>query len=234
MSNFYIYPHLGLGDQIICNAIVRNVCRKFPQDNVILFCEKQFIETVKFMYRDIPNLYYILGGDGLAHSMLDGLPDTEKLYIGHHHLFKNVKGSAFDEAFYQQVGLSFSKRWSDFYVKRDTNREEKLFNLLKPKGEYIFIHQDINRGLLIDGTNIINPKHNVVSPIAGLTDNIFDYLMLIENAKEIHCIDSSFKLMIDSMLENRDGLFFHVALCNGIRKDPLFYSSSKLNWRVII
>ena len=43
----------------------------------------------------------------------------------------------------------------------------------------------------LDGKNII--KADVTK-----TDVIFDYLTILENAKEIHCIESSFLFLIDS------------------------------------
>ena len=40
------------------------------------------------------------------------------------------------------------------------------------------------------------------------SDTIFDYKKLIENATEIHCIDSSFKHLVESLNTNAT-LFYH-------------------------
>ena len=44
----YIYHHLGLGDHIICNGLVRFLQKKHNQ--VSLFCYQHNIENVSFMY----------------------------------------------------------------------------------------------------------------------------------------------------------------------------------------
>ena len=53
----YIYHHLGLGDHIICNGLVR----KFSSDynNISLFCKPHNKESVEFMYRDLDNINII-------------------------------------------------------------------------------------------------------------------------------------------------------------------------------
>jgi hypothetical protein len=47
-------------------------------------------------------------------------------------------------------------------------------------------------------TKNINPNLRIIKAERSLTNNIFDYLKLIENAKEIHCIPSSFLFLCDS------------------------------------
>ena len=58
MNRIYIYHHLGLGDHISCNGLVRTIVNKNKNRNNIyyLFCKSSFLETVKFMYRDLDNI----------------------------------------------------------------------------------------------------------------------------------------------------------------------------------
>ena len=53
----YIRQHLGLGDHIICNGLVRYFCEKHI--DVVLFCSSIFYENVKYMFRDLKNLEVI-------------------------------------------------------------------------------------------------------------------------------------------------------------------------------
>ena len=46
----YIYHHLGLGDHIICNGMVRHY--KEIYGKVTVFCKPHNYENVKYMYRD--------------------------------------------------------------------------------------------------------------------------------------------------------------------------------------
>ena len=232
MKEFYIYHHLGMGDHLICNAIVRNICKKYLDKQVVLFCEPKFEESVKFMYRDVPNLSLKLGHDPDIQHFLDTIPQSDKIYVGHQNLVKIRLDESFDEVFYRQIGLSMNKRWDDFLVVRDTEREHKLYNIFNPVGEYIFLHEDPIRGYYIDRNHIKNKGLQVISPVVGITNNIFDYLYLIENAKEIHCMDSSFWLMTDSIIHNRSELNFHFKMLGGRHRDYP-YAKTKLTWKAI-
>ena len=227
----YIYHHLGLGDHIICNAIVRNIRKKFT-NKLFLFCKPQYFTSISFMYRDI-ELTIVPFDDRDVINFFNEVPADQQIIIGHQ--FLNVSnGLSFDEAFYKQIGLNFQRRWNDFYVERDNSREQDLLHKQSPPyNGYAFIHEDVSRNFIID-RSLITPGLSIVKPELNLTDNIFDYLKIIQHAKEIHCIDSCFKLMIDSIFDNnlKSKLFFHFNLKNNIIKDRTV-SKHKLDWKVI-
>jgi hypothetical protein len=187
------------------------------------------------MYKDINNLWIVCADDHPIHLLIDSLDDSHKVYIGHHHIAPlRAQGLSFDQAFYQQVGLSFKKRWTDFNVIRDIAEEQSLFEHFNlKKDSYIFIHDDPKRNFNINREHIVNKDLPVFIPEKTLKNNIFDYITILENAKEIHCIDSSFKLLADSVLEDRKNLFYHINLSGGIQKDPATYSQIKLSWKLI-
>ena len=60
--------------------------------------------------------------------------------------------------------------------------------------------------------------------------NIFSLLKIIEHASEIHCMDSCFKHIIDSMDIKHNNLFYHMYV-RGINNSG--YTQSKLNWKKI-
>jgi len=57
----YIYHHLGLGDHIICNGLVRELIK--PEKKYKMFVKPHNHNIVKFMYRDLKNLDFIVGDD---------------------------------------------------------------------------------------------------------------------------------------------------------------------------
>ena len=229
----YIYHHLGLGDHIICHGIVRNICHKYFEKEHTLCLKPQFLTSVGFMYRDIKNLKLKpFLNDHEVHLFLNSIKDEQILYIGHHHLSEIMNnGYNFDEAFYKQVGLNFQKRWTNFKIERDYNRETKLLKKISPPSEYIFLHDGSERGPVIDREKIQNKSLPIITPNTEYTDNIFDYLSLIERATEIHCFDSSFKLMIDSILHDRSNLFYHIKLMNEALRPHT--TASKLSWVLV-
>ena len=59
----YLYHHLGLGDHIICNGLVRLLTKN--EKTYGLFCKEHNVKSVSFMFRDIKNLSIIpVNNDG--------------------------------------------------------------------------------------------------------------------------------------------------------------------------
>jgi hypothetical protein len=210
MKNVLLYQHLGLGDHIICNGLIREICKL--DHNFTIIAKPCYYQSVRFMFRDIKNLDVV--------SIKSGTPDEGENYseilqyvqenqlemvkIGHEKMIYQM-GS--DKSFYNQFNVGFDRRWSSFKVYRDYCREQKLFDKLNIDSDYIFIHDSNNtsRGAI---TKNINPNIRAIRVDPKLTDNIFDYLILIERAREIHCVESCFALLVDSF--NFDGkLYFH-------------------------
>jgi hypothetical protein len=225
----YILQHTGMGDYIICNALIRHLISDGTPHK--LFVEKYYMESVSFMYNDVLNLEYECVNYNQNLNMLykDYKPKAD-IIIGYEYLYNfDRKNERFDEIFYKQFNFPFNNRWDAFVVKRNKNRELQLFKQYNvEENSYIFLHDKppykINQSGLKTNT--------VVMPITGLTNNIFDYCYLIENASEIHCIDSSFKNLVDSLNINGKPLYYH------LNRHPhesglLYYSSNKHNWKHI-
>lgn len=196
----FIYPHLEMGDNIICNGLIREICSKNPNTHHFLATKKLNIESIRFMYRDLKNLTteQIIGTYDIP-NVLKRLDCDSFLKIGHG-LIRLDKH--FDEGFYNQHNFSINTRWDSFHVQRDRQREQNFFDRFNIDSDYIFLHEDPSRNMIINKD--LNPDLRVIKAERHLTDNIFDYLKLIENAKEIHCIPSSFLFLCDSFdFDNR-------------------------------
>jgi hypothetical protein len=96
----YIYHHLGLGDHIICNGLVRYYRDMYQK--VTVFCKLHNFENVKYMYRDDENIIVLPIGedsDVLNYIQVNKLEkDIIKIGFGHMGI-----GSSFDESFYTGV-----------------------------------------------------------------------------------------------------------------------------------
>jgi len=191
----YIHHHLGLGDHFVCNGLIR----EFAKSNhpIGLFCKHHNLSTVSYMYRDLQNVKLI----GVNDDNETLSTDAPCLRIGFtvSQMICHAYKITWDQSFYAQCGIDFMKRWSSFHFQRDADREQSVFSKLNPTQEkYALIHS-----LGSDGTDRLNrsavdPALKAIHIQKGLTDNLLDYAMLIENATEIHCIDSSFKHLCDS------------------------------------
>jgi hypothetical protein len=226
-----IYQHMGLGDHIICNGLVRNLIKN--DKNYKMFVFDKYYESVSFMYRDLINLEYIkVTSDWDAHNFINQNRDLEVIKIGTTiEFFEGPFHNQFDEMFYQQHRVDFKKRWDDFKIIRDLNREMALFQKYELNDvDYVFIHDDQSRGLYLREENLNINYRKVVRPDINFTNNIFDYIHIMENANECHFIDSSFKVLFDSVSNRNSNIFHHLLLKHGHRSKS--HSNSKLNFKI--
>lgn len=225
----YIYPHLGLGDFFIKNALIRKIIQS--NETYFIFSHKQNIESVKFMFRDLKNVDFISGYEELATNDNFVFEYINKNKIKKEDLIRltlspNFNHKSFDENFYLTQNIDFKLRWDNFKCDRDLSQENKLFEKFNlNEDDYIFVHDDETRNYIIREQYLLGKK--VVRPLPKLTNNIFDYLTIIEKANEIHCMDSSFRMMIDSYGIGKK-LYFHT-YCRGHKN----LAQSKNNWILI-
>ena len=107
----YLYHHLGLGDHIICNGLVREIYK--IEKEVSLYCKFNNLNNVTYMYRDLKNLHII----GIK-SDQDILVDKNTLKIGFEYVYIFQQyGITWDESFYRQCNINFEKRWSSFFIE---------------------------------------------------------------------------------------------------------------------
>jgi len=157
------------------------------------------MNAIKFMYSDLHNIEVIPGDDGLAHKIINTILPQNKILIGHHHMLGSInKGLTTERGFFDQVGLKFERKWSDFYIPRNLLKEKEIYNMFNPTGEpYIFLHEDVERDFIINRELFTSPDIRIISPDMSVTDNIFDYITLMEQAEEIHVIESCFMFLFD-------------------------------------
>jgi len=223
--------HMGLGDHIICNALVRHLAK---EDTVIVPVKKRNETSVKFMFSDNDNIIVMpFAKDKKADKFCrsNAKKGIEVIWNGHIGTAKEAwekSNSNFDRKFYEQANLDFNLRWDEFKIPENNFDWEKLFYLrfsdIEPT-DYIFLHNTSSTEV-----RPINEKYLqhdfIFVPDIKFTDNIFDYVGLLENAKEVHCINSSFICLADS-LNLKGELHYHF-----LPKDIYSYPSLRNDWIV--
>ena len=86
MGDLYIYHHMGLGDMIHMNGMVRKLLADGDFESVFVFSKNCFKETTEWMYRDNPKIK-IIGVDEKDERVLRG---DEKHLIEELHLKKKL------------------------------------------------------------------------------------------------------------------------------------------------
>lgn len=201
MKSIFVHHHLGLGDHIICNGLVRGMLQRESPDYLYLAVKKRNMGTVTGMFRDDRRIICLpVDSDAEAHSLPQKSFCSSVYRVGFERIAPN-----WDMSFYECVDLPFEYRWSHFRVCRDDKREKKLVEKLRVSdGErFILVHrQGSDKRYEIEVETVVRAIE--VEPI---TDSLLDWCGLIERAEEVHCIDSSFIHLAQS-LKVKSG-FFH-------------------------
>lgn len=224
MSLKYIHHHLGLGDHIICNGMVRHFCKKY--DNIVLFCYTHYYDNVSYMYRDLTNLEifnFDTEYDAIRFVESNNTVKNNLIKPGFENLNSCLDKMTFDEAFYHLAGLDFQIRFGEFYFERDLEREDEVCKTLNPDDEkYIFVLDDPKRGYNIDMSKVTD-EYKVIRN--DYRFKMFDYIKLLENAEEIHMMQTGFLDMVNSYKMGKPKIYRH----NYVRNYPESIHSKGLN-----
>jgi hypothetical protein len=215
--------HQGWGDIVICNALINYISAQFKETNVIIrkdaydmieYCynKLKIINNIKFIYVDkqiIDNRFlfqflvseinknddYIILPFGHCFEHLNS--PIFKDNVGRFGIFLNEGQYSFSPAFYISYRIDLSIRLNYFYIDRDNDKENILYKKYTQNigKNYILIHDDPIRNM-----NIIKISNNLpVINLNGISNIIYDTIKLIENAQEIHLIDSTYSTFIYHM-----------------------------------
>ena len=113
-----------------------------------------------------------------------------------------------------------------FNLESSTPRCSFVYNLekLNPlKEPFAFVHDDKERGFVIEPEHV-DSKLKIIKN--DPTENVFHFAKIIEEAEEIHCMESVYKSLVD-VLNPNGKLYFH-----DFRGHPLGEEGEK-KWKVI-
>ena len=118
----------------------------------------------------------------------------------------------FDELKYYLNGIDFKHKWNDFKWVQNHNKEKEVIQYYNAGNNYVFVHDKpemngvrdffFRSGIKYTGKRVIRPEK-----LQGIT--ICDYYQLLENADEIHCIDSAFSNFCELALPDHNKMFLH-------------------------
>lgn len=192
-----IHHHLGLGDHIICNGLVSYLSQR---NTIKLFCKNQNFTNIQTMYQNNPNIQLIrVENDQEAEYIGSQYQHYIRLGISLNH--KYVPQKKWDEIFYTQIGLPYDISWSYFSYHKPASQNRI------PDLPYALLCNKGSDG--IDGLSYkhINTKLTIAHSDKG---NFFDNIDLIQNATEIHCINSAYIHLIDRIKTSQDTkLIYH-------------------------
>ena len=102
-------------------------------------------------------------------------------------------GSSFSHAFYKFHNIPLKDRIDRFFVSQDVELQKQILESVTNEygNDYIVTHRDTDRNFSFNvGTDVI--EYNLHSK----SQTMIDQIAVIENAKEIHMIDSSYSVLV--------------------------------------
>lgn len=241
-----LYINYGLGDIINMSGAIRYYSNKYK---VTIIITQNNLDNVKILFNDITDISYMVFKKQLFYKEnIDIYNDINKSYnlvlkTGYH-IDQKVFNIPYD--YYDTLNLDYSIM-QEYFRRKSINNEnfEKIKNI-----EYIFIHTNAsdflyNLNLKTDKL-IICPHKNYYKDtnnseyyeLADLFINLpfFEYTEIIENASELHLIDSSFycySLLLNTNVPLKKVYHrFSIKLIEGWESDDI--KNSKINQKSFV
>lgn len=223
----FIMLHLGMGDAIICCGMIRELSKIYEEVYVPAYLSN--LGSVVDMFGDVNNIYVEevhVDSDMFTLQMKHENRGDKILKLGLYGNHPHVEPQSFDQAFYHQANVPFSKRWDSFKLPENPLRSQ-AFVVAENLGETtIFIADSDRRGFRIDDSRIESKLYKLRPWKAK---SIFEYCGVISSAAEIHCIDSSLIHLVES-IPTKGALYHHLyARDNG----PYHQAKKRKKWTVL-
>lgn len=205
-----------MGDHFVCNGLVHKLSEDY--DEIYLPCKAHNFKTIEYLYSESPKIkVFKIHNEVPEINSFASITGFPILLVG----FQYHDPKNWDKSFYQQVNIDFSERYKSFYFPK--NPPNNIIN--PPNEDYILVHDqssvakyDLN----------IKTNFKIIEVEQGLSDNLFSYIEIIKNAKEIHCINSSVFHLIDSISNLTPKLYYH-----DIRDDDGSKFEISKKWKII-
>jgi len=202
MIGIVLHHHTGLGDHFMCNGLVHRMLEKHGQ--VDLICKEHLIKSISHLYEDWPEIRIVPIREEVTDVYFHAsVNNKEVVRVG----FEQCDFNAFEDSFYTQHGLDPADEFENFKFPKN----------LKSKIEYdtedfIFVHnissyREFNLKIESDLHRFVVEKED--------TDDVLDYIEIMQRAKEVHVINSGlsnlvFQMVWKEMLEG-EKVFYHDA-----------------------
>lgn len=218
MKRAIFLGHLGLGDHLILNGLIRHIALSW--DTLIILAKHHNVASCRFMWSDLTNVHVLGVADD--HEAIGFCHQGNGFKILHSgHFGKGFNIERWDQSFYEQAGVPFEQSWDGWKVPECNHP-------IKPPDEpYIFVHEDDKRGYWINSALVpCDLLH--VSNTDFDTKNIFEWIEVLRNATEIHVMESCFAILADRL----DGLKAHRFVIHAYMRNsrPPVY---RKNWEIL-
>lgn len=227
-GKMYMYDTLffseeaSLGDAFVHNAIVHhfaNTCRTlcYPATDTNF-------ATITTLYKDYPNIV-VMHKQQYHDKIARHKEDQNSYHLTKFPLFPvavRYENDAFEHIVvnwerqcYEMFDLPFSLRYTGARIPSPYRAAWDLYDKLAGQVNYedyalVSRHMGVEQQRLDFHVEPFTGDLRVIEMDPNITNNLLDWLVLIEEATQIHCPPSAVHQLVDSMLDRTDAtLFFH-------------------------
>jgi hypothetical protein len=242
-KNGYVYFHQGWADIINQLSLITYYSKLYTRITVIIREEAK--NLIEFYLRGTSNItpLYIKHNGDIPESVLND-SNGDLLFHGFHDSLRrnfkktctNINPNEFWKNFYICYGIDYNVRVNDFTIQRDFELENKKYQeFVELHGnDYILYHEDVISDIVREiKFNKDNKECKYVS-LTNATNTFFDYIKILQNAKEIQVVDSVWAAVLYH-LDAKYNLFKNIPITvncmrnhNGMFLEPIKLS----NWIV--
>jgi hypothetical protein len=200
-----LFSHIGLGDLLLLYGAILRLAK--IHGGLRIYCYFAHEVSVRSFFVNYPDIQVVpvprgTGWYGLPdeHALRPAV-DGKILRCGFYAAQGVRRDISFPELFYQQLGVAYKERWEASgpllaaamaVAQLDTDLD-------------VFVHDDASRGFNIikgiDGQKVLRPLENGAS--------ILQYVNVLRKMKKIHCMDSVFYHLVESLLGIAAELYYH-------------------------
>ncbi len=211
-KSFILHHHLGLGDHITLNGMVNYLSERF--ERIYIPSKPNNYQTVRFMYENNSkiNVFSIQGIN--EYEEIDNYAKANRLQILKVGFEKLESLHKYNESFYTQLDLDYKISFDYFNPNYNSQKNKELETHLKKQygceEEYIILHLEGSSGSFdLNSVKLESRLPKIlIEKKTDIFSNIFFYLDVIKNAKEVHCINSSIFTLVER-IPVKGNLYFH-------------------------
>tara|TARA_B100000780_G_scaffold275929_1_gene243539 strand:+ start:188 stop:868 length:681 start_codon:yes stop_codon:yes gene_type:complete len=173
------------------------------------------------MYRDLGNIKIkpIKSKDPTKEieKYLSKIKDKKKIikigFKNYHKIYSNLKKkynmATYDMVFYKQMSQNYKNRFTNCYWKRNIKEEDRVYKKLvkNPKKKYIFLHDEPSLNYIID-ESFFSKGYEVIKN--DKSEILFNLGKVIENASELHLMESSIRNMAETLKLKSKNNFLYI------------------------
>ena len=202
-----IVTHLGVGDGIIQSGLAIALLDRY--DHVAFPTYQEYLPTFQSIFAlqprisvyPVPRLKFEDYGsprEPTYNRAIDAanLNSAHKIKLGVYSGFGI--GWDFTKSFYQHANVDYSMRWRLCPIAQAWKAVAQIQTQSTNGQRKIFLHDDSTRGFFIQRHRLSRESH-IISPVRSFDESILRYASCIIDCDEIHCIDSAFFWLADSL-----------------------------------